>query len=671
MSNPLEKFRIPHSHPRLLGPRSRLQALAKQRPEAYARMIHVARTMPQGDNGKPHDFSAHCSSHCKLISMALVAAIEQDAKLGREAVEKILAEYIDLPIRVGHVPFGADNAICAIVYDMCHESWTREEQARFHVYFGRTRDANVEEEPHVFHNGWYGYKNWGFGLACLATMYEYERAPELLASLDHEYRTRAAPALEFSGDGGGFGEGFYTFYWNFEWLFCLESMRLCAGVDWYFHAPKFYKNRAVASMFEMYPGIRENNSRRPICVGDGRGRFFKVERDKAQMARRISVSRFKDDPDHQVVHAYDQLTPKQSAPENAYRDFLFADETVKSGNLKDFKLSHCSTGPGHVYARSSWDDDATYLFFKCGKRFTSHQHLDVGHFYIYKHEELAGEGGHYDTFGKDHDTNYYIRSIAHNTMLINDPAERWPVGIRAFKERVGHDGGQAYPWVGTPVRHNGGAADVPHWYDNRELLDVADLLAYDDKQTFLYTAGDCTRAYSRHKLDYFTRQIVFIRPGSFVIFDRVAATDANFKKTWLLQAMKTPEKHGKDTLVVTNGKGRLFVQTVLPVSVQVKLNHGADLYAYGGTNYPPTLNTGPEAECRVEVSPAQPAKVDFFLHVLTATDASVKDVPQGAATVSADAIALKIGNASLQFLTGGVGGSIELAGVRHELKKTF
>jgi hypothetical protein len=45
----------------------------------------------------------------------------------------------------------------------------------------RTVDANVASETHVFHNGWYGYKNWGIGLACYATYPTNPRAPEILA----------------------------------------------------------------------------------------------------------------------------------------------------------------------------------------------------------------------------------------------------------------------------------------------------------------------------------------------------------------------------------------------------------------------------------------------------------------------------------------------------------
>ena len=132
--------------------------------------------------------------HAKMISMALVCAIEQDEQLGKRAVQMAM-KYINGPVRKGHVTFGHDLARCAIVYDLCHEYWSRSERAKFHSYMNKTVDANIRSETHVFHNGWYGYKHWGIGLACYASFYENERAPRILKALEQEYRSRAAPAL--------------------------------------------------------------------------------------------------------------------------------------------------------------------------------------------------------------------------------------------------------------------------------------------------------------------------------------------------------------------------------------------------------------------------------------------------------------------------------------------
>ncbi|MHC4582730.1 MAG: hypothetical protein ACYS14_14835, partial [Planctomycetota bacterium] len=196
---------VTREHPRLLGSRQRLQTLARQRQEAYKRVVRVARQQKADD-------------HAKMISMALVCAIERDAQLGSRAVQ-MAAKYVNGPIRKGHTPFAHDLARCAIVYDLCHEYWSEQQRRKFHEYMNKTVDANVRSETHVFHNGWYGYKHWGIGLACYATYYENPRAREILSALEQEYRSRAALALELAGDGGGWAEGYYINYWLYEWLF--------------------------------------------------------------------------------------------------------------------------------------------------------------------------------------------------------------------------------------------------------------------------------------------------------------------------------------------------------------------------------------------------------------------------------------------------------------------
>ena len=641
---------VPKGHPRLLGSRNRLQELAKQRPEAYRRVLRVARELDADD-------------HSKMISMALVCAIEQDAKLGKHAVQMAM-KYIDGPIRKGHVTFAHDLARCAIVYDLCHEYWSQSERAKFHAYMNKTVDANIRSETHVFHNGWYGYKNWGIGLACYATFYENERAEEILRALEKDYRNRAAPALELAGAGGGWAEGYYINYWLYEWLFFCEVARNCEGIDYYAMAPGFFNERAIASMFEAYPGIKIYNSRRPVPMGDGGGRMFGGDRDKALSARRILVNHFSEDSSHQAVHTFNETTPRSSVGVYAYKDFLWRDTTVRKADLNSFKLSHISCAPGYVYARSSWDEDATYFFFKCGDRFTAHQHLDVGHFLIYKYEELVCDGGHYDAFGSNHDVNYHLRTIAHNTMLIHDPCETWS-RIRAGPVS-GNDGGQHHNWP----HHNGAVTDAAEWQKGRQLYDIADILAFEDKGDYVYVAGDCSRAYSQKKLEYFTRQIVFLRPDIFIIFDRVSSKHPHFRKTWLLQAMKVPTET-EDGLVVTNGKGRLFIQTLLPSEAQVKLVTGADLYSYGGKTYPPVRDTGPAPQCRIEISPTGQREVDYFLHVLTATDAGVASVEKAIAEVKNQEVTVKIGQSRITFEMAEVRGRIELSGESTKLANTI
>lgn len=140
--NEAARHPVPKGHPRLLGSRDRLHRLARERADAYQRVVRVARR-------------GTADAHSRMMSMALVSAIEQDRPLGRQAID-MAQKTVDGPIKKGHVPFAHDLARCAIVYDLCHEYWTPEARVRFHQYVNKTVDANIRSESHVFHNGWYG-----------------------------------------------------------------------------------------------------------------------------------------------------------------------------------------------------------------------------------------------------------------------------------------------------------------------------------------------------------------------------------------------------------------------------------------------------------------------------------------------------------------------------------
>jgi len=221
----------------------------------------------------------------------------------------------------------------------------------------------------------------------------------------------------------------------------------------------------------------------------------------------------------------------------------------------------------------------------------------------------------------------------------------------------GNDGGQSHLWP----HHNGAVTDTAEWIKRSELYNIADILAFEDRGAYMYVAGDCTRAYSPDKLACFTRQIVFLRPGTFVIFDRVISKKPNFKKTWLLQAMKVPSKTGQN-LVITNGKGRLFVQTLLPSNPEMRLVEGSDLYSYGGKTYPPQADTGPAPQCRIEISPGESRNDDYFLNVLTATNAGTSSVEQATLELTDQEVTVVIGAAKISFSTAQVASHIAVSG---------
>ena len=121
--------------------------------------------------------------------------------------------------------------------------------------------------------------------------------------------------------------------------------------------------------------------------------------------------------------------------------------------------------------------------------------------------------------------------------------------------------------------------------------------------------------------------------------------------------MKKPEQRGDD-LVVTNGKGRLFIQPLLPAQRLINLAADDELYRYDGQSFPPRRNTGPAPECRVEISPTAPKATDYFLHVLTAVDATTDAVPAASVREEAGRVVLDLAGTQITFETDSVGGEI-------------
>ena len=302
---------VPKEHPRLLGSKAELQKLAQERAQAYQRVVAVAR-QPGGD-----DYS-------KMISMALVCAIDDDKSLGQAAVERAM-KYVNGPIRKGHTTFGTDLALCAIVYDLCYDCWTAEQRQQVHRVHEQDRRSQ-RAVGGLTSSTTAGTATRTGGSAWRATPPTTRtRGPRSSCTCCRRIGTsgrrrpwswparaaagpRAITSITFSTSGSS----------SARWPGTARAS------IYYADAPQFFRQRAIASMFEIYPGIGEYNSRRSIPMGDGGGRTFGGDRDKVLSARRILVNHFRDDPAHQAVHAFNEMTPRSSVGDLRLQGFPVA-----------------------------------------------------------------------------------------------------------------------------------------------------------------------------------------------------------------------------------------------------------------------------------------------------------------------------------------------------------
>ncbi|MHC4511108.1 MAG: hypothetical protein ACYTAO_19525, partial [Planctomycetota bacterium] len=123
-----------------------------------------------------------------------------------------------------------------------------------------------------------------------------------------------------------------------------------------------------------------------------------------------------------------------------------------------------------------------------------------------------------------------------------------------------------------------------------------------------------------------TRQMLFLMPNHFVIFDRVETTDASYRKDWLLHMAHEPTISARTTRA-DHGEGRMFCRTLLPEDAVISAVGGPGKeFPAAGQNWD-IVSGGLEPEnlalmgqWRLEVTPGAPRKQDVFLHIIQVGD---------------------------------------------------
>jgi hypothetical protein len=327
-------------------------------------------------------------------------------------------------------------------------------------------------------------------------------------------------------------------------------------------------------------------------------------------------------------------------------------------------------GVGHLVMRSGWEPHSTWIEFDCGPYFSKHQHLAQNHFSIYHRGYLAiDSGADYTDTESPHYLNYYRRTVAHNSLLVYDPGERffWSDNIL----EAANDGGQRM----DSARFWNTVRSADDWNRTRDLWNLGTMRVIDHKPgSYHYAMGDATKAYSSSKLTRFTRELLYVPASNILfVFDRVVSSNPAFRKTWLLHGVSEPSfsseskpaGHGETDFTdakqfrFSDGDGELLVHRLLPArcSVVKRGGPGNEFWTPGnerggnwgtGQNWPlEPAEGGPLPEddrlqemwknfwgrdfqrlgrsnrqnvvsgaWRVEVSPAVPAEEDLFLHLL-------------------------------------------------------
>ena len=321
--------------------------------------------------------------------------------------------------------------------------------------------------------------------------------------------------------------------------------------------------------------------------------------------------------------------------------------THDSGAIARLPLTRYFDGIGMVVARSDWSPDATYVTFKAGDNYWSHSHLDQGAFTIYKGGELAIDSGLYGpSYGSDHHMNYAYQAVAHNTVTVTDPSDTVPAPGKDQPRPIANDGGQRR--IGSGWGVEAAPLDLGEWQQKRDIYHTATMDKVLDQDGLTVALADITPAYTNslsgsgtfsdrtRRVERFWRTFGYDREDDVVVvFDQVTATDAAFRKRWLLHTIDAPRIDGESFSVSVapgTGPGRsgghLEGKVLLPKAAEINAIGGRGLeffvdnknYDENGTLQEYIRKLGPDrgepGAWRIEVSPPRDSADDLFLVVL-------------------------------------------------------
>ena len=331
------------------------------------------------------------------------------------------------------------------------------------------------------------------------------------------------------------------------------------------------------------------------------------------------------------------------------RLFIYHNPEIPTKPMDSLCLSRFFPSPsGIMIARTKWDLDKTgydsnaMVVVMNMKEYNAqnHTHLDCGHFGIYYKGHLALDAGIYQ--GKDarngwaklNYTNYFARTIAHNSLLILDPNEPLTYGWDKKAIVKARDGGQFFfadhAWDTSKDMFAAGKSS--------EIL--AEEISGGMQPDYTYFKGDLTKAYNVPKFvgvyppkaETVRRSFVFLNhksndiPGTLIVLDKVVSTNASFKKTWLLHTQNEPTVSENIITAVNtdNGRNGKLVTTVLLPEIKnqniEKIGGPGKEYWSDGNNWGSV--TQEDAGCwRIELSPVNASLSDNFLNVIQAMDA--------------------------------------------------
>jgi hypothetical protein len=343
--------------------------------------------------------------------------------------------------------------------------------------------------------------------------------------------------------GGGWPEGWgYGRKAVLSMVEALWATKTATGLDWWKELP-LARDEATYAMHFAWPSLKHMDDQGTIRAGVNlrpSAELFMGLASMMEAAGDSSAATARGFAADVLATAGDDTM--------AWSKFLYGDMAAPKASYTA-NLSHFASGPGHVGMRSSWDKDATWGAFSGGAYINA----------AYSGEQLFNAGG--------------LSVVVGDQPLLINPTGWLPQnGGTAGEDAVYDDS------YGTKARRlyntffvSGVAQNSLSPKDSKAHVEV-----YEDGGGFVHargvSLGDQYGGSGERPVAQFTRDLVYVRPGTFVLFDRTTVAEASADQ-WL--SFHTPVEPRQGTPADTTqrrydivvGSTQIgSVQTLLPKS---------------------------------------------------------------------------------------------------------
>jgi len=240
---------------------------------------------------------------------------------------------------------------------------------------------------------------------------------------------------------------------------------------------------------------------------------------------------------------------------------------------------------GTVAMKSDWSEDMTDIYFVSGVRDTTYR-IRPNHFRVFKAGRcLFGTASHWDDHGDpgyswgnvvvvgDKWADYLDNANPYPRMGERTIMHRYWPELFSYAER--DERMRGYTTLGDDVRFAGGhTGHIPyeiglHGHTAHPLVAEGAILAYETSPAFDYVAGDSTNVWPVESVEEMYRQMVFVRPGLLIIYDRVLLGETGEKTMWVSARNGQSRTTGRDFLV-SSEKAYAACNVLLPEEFSFK-----------------------------------------------------------------------------------------------------